>query len=140
VKRLPTKGDHERFLYVDGGWEPYGNPDHKRFRKTLPDGDVTTTKISRGSQEIGDRNLWSRIIHHQLRVSYEEFFAAVDQGIPPQRDRPIEPDQAEPQSLEAWLVDRLRHQVGLTDEQIAAMTHFEAHEAWTDWQMRPRGS
>jgi hypothetical protein len=53
-----------------------------------------------------------QIIHHQLRVSYDEFFDAVDHGIQAVRDVPPEDDEEDAQPIEGWLVERLRHQVG----------------------------
>ena len=97
-----------------------------------------STKISRGSKELGDLGLWSQIIHHQLRVSDDEFFDAVDHGIQPVRDVPPEDDEEDAQPIEGRLVERLRHQVGLRDDEIREMTRVAAHQAWADWQVRPK--
>lgn len=138
--RHPTWGDIRRFCQVDG-WEPthHGRGrkrrDHDRYTKTLPDGSVLRTKASHGNDEIGDPALVSHILRDQLRVSHEEFWNAVDHGIPPDRSGETEsPAHAEPaHQLPDWLAVNLAVLVGLSDEEIGRLNERDAMEMWVRW-------
>ena len=90
--RQPTWDDVRRFCAVKG-WEPTHQTrgrkrrDHDRFRLLLPDGRILRTRASHGRGHIGDRALIVRILRHQLEVTEEEFWAAVDDGRAPDRGR-----------------------------------------------------
>jgi hypothetical protein len=68
---MPSWRDLKRFCERDG-WELYKTTDHWFYRKSMPDGTLKRTKISRGTGEIKG-HLWKEIIHKQLQVS-EEYF------------------------------------------------------------------
>lgn len=90
--RQPTWDDVRRFCAVEG-WEATHQArgrkrrDHDRYRLVLPDGRILRTRASHGRGRIGDPSLISRILRHQLEVTAEEFWAAVDQGKVPNRGR-----------------------------------------------------
>ena len=107
------------------------------------------TKVAHGNTEIGDPKLVNDILKRQLQVSEDEFWLAVDKGLPPRRGRADpESDQAserlsdqaaEPaHQLENWLAVQLAVQVGLSDAEIAALTPKEATDSWLEWCQRPR--
>ncbi|NLB19006.1 MAG: type II toxin-antitoxin system HicA family toxin [Syntrophomonadaceae bacterium] len=68
---MPSWRDLRRFCEADG-WELYKRTDHDSFRKTMPDGTLKRTKVSRGSGEIGAK-LWRLILKKQLQVTQEYF-------------------------------------------------------------------
>jgi hypothetical protein len=125
VKRRPTNSDIEKFCSVDN-WERYGGDDHIRFRKRLDDGRVLRTKLSHGGDR-DDIGLLTRIVRHQLEVTEEEFWDAVDSGVPPTRDPSGVPIEVQP-ALPAWLFDNLRRQVGMREEDIVHLSMDEAQK------------
>ncbi|MGH2681778.1 MAG: cytotoxic translational repressor of toxin-antitoxin stability system [Actinomycetota bacterium] len=140
--KLPTFKQHRRFCEVDSWQEAAAKPgkklgNHRRYTKRLPDGRVLYTRISHGSGEYRSRDTWGHILRDQLEVTEEEFWAAVDQGIAPNRGvQEIQPPPGEPKPL--WLVKNLRELVGLPEREIGAMTPDEARNTWDEWCMRPR--
>lgn len=68
---MPTWKELRRFL-EHNGWELYKDTDHYFYRKRSEDGSMLFTKVSKGSEEIGN-NLWRRILHHELKVTQEYF-------------------------------------------------------------------
>lgn len=108
---------------------------HVTYELALPDGRVLRTRISHPT----DRStygpaLWSHILRDQLDVDEPTFWAAVRDKVPPPRAVMIRPamENTLPAELAALLVNR----VGLTGEQIAAMSRSEAIERlnryWTE--------
>lgn len=69
---MPSWSDLENFLRRDGWIMVRQNGRDKIYEKTLPDGDVLRTKVSKGTGEIG-KGLFSRILKQQLRVEKEYF-------------------------------------------------------------------
>ena len=144
--RHPTWDDIRRFCKVEG-WTPTHadrgrkRRDHDRYRLELPDGRILRTRASFGKAQIGDPSLVQRILRDQLEVSEEEFWRAVDDGVPP--DRPtsgaVQPEQGgEPaHRLPDWLAVNLAVKVGLSDDQIAQLSEEDALQAWNDWCARP---
>lgn len=88
--RQPSWDDIRRFCTVEG-WESTHESrgsmrrDHDRYRLRLPDGRILRTRASHGRGSIGDRALIVRILRHQLEVTEQEFWDAVDHGRPPDR-------------------------------------------------------
>lgn len=68
---MPSWKELKRFCERDG-WELYKETGHYFYRKILPDGTLTFTKVSRGSGEIGPA-LWKEILKHQLQTTQEYF-------------------------------------------------------------------
>lgn len=149
--RHPTWDDIRRFCEVDG-WTPTQRSrgrkrrDHDRFQKPLEDGRILRTRASHGRAEIGDPALVTRILRHQLDVTAEEFWEAVDNGNPPQRlqDEGDEthPEEAVPaHRLEDWLAVQLTITVGLSDAEVSQLTQETGMRIWTEWVTRnPQGS
>ncbi|MCR8633678.1 type II toxin-antitoxin system HicA family toxin [Paenibacillus radicis (ex Xue et al. 2023)] len=69
---MPSWGDLESFLRRDGWVLIRQNGRDKIFEKTLPNGDVLRTAVSKGTGEIS-KGLFNRILKHQLRVDKEYF-------------------------------------------------------------------
>lgn len=68
---MPKWKDLKRYCEQDG-WELYKQADHYFFRKTLPDGTILRTKVSKSSSKIG-HHLWQEILNKQLRTTQEHF-------------------------------------------------------------------
>ncbi|MCL2637604.1 MAG: type II toxin-antitoxin system HicA family toxin [Oscillospiraceae bacterium] len=68
---MPSWRDLKRFCDRDD-WELYKDTDHYFYRKRKEDGMLHTTKVSKGTGEIGKR-LWQEILKKQLQVSKEYF-------------------------------------------------------------------
>lgn len=126
----PTRRDHVRFCEVEG-WRLVRsaigkrNTHHETYELELPDGAVLRTRVSRPPDRTdhGDA-LWGHILRDQLRVSAEEFWRCVQDGVPP--DRGIRRVTGE--SIPADLLYLLKQRVGLADAQLSDMTRQEAIE------------
>ena len=126
----PTRRDHARFCEVEG-WRLVrsavgkGNTHHETYELELPDGSILRTRISRPPNHTtyGDA-LWAHILRDQLKVSAEEFWRCVQDGVPP--DRGARPTSAE--SIPADLLYLLKHRVGLSEAHLGEMTRQEAIE------------
>lgn len=137
--RLPTFTELRRFVEVEGwqnadGARPGRVGDHYRYVFTTPTGDRLYTRISHGSGQIGDRDLFAHILRTQLQVTAEMFWAAVDHGVRPERPTPVV--VAHPDALDAKLVRNLINKVGLTTNDLIGMSSAEAVRRWQDWLTR----
>lgn len=142
AQRPGSRRDHRRFCETEG-WDEVRNArggtvaHHLTFELRLADGRVLRTRISRPAN--ADRygpSLWAHILRDQLDVTAAEFWACVDDGIVPVR---IEDDITPPaNALPAGLVHQLVHTLGLTADEIAALTLDEAVRLMTDhWSTPP---
>ncbi len=68
---MPNWRDLKRYCERDG-WELYKDTDHYFYRKTLDDGTILRTKVSKGNGEIRG-HLWQEILKRQLRTTQEHF-------------------------------------------------------------------
>lgn len=139
-----TRKDHERFCSVEG-WRRTTDATgrtgthHVTYEIDLPDARTLRTRISHpvDPSDYGP-SLWRHVLRDQLMVSEEEFWACARDGRPPPRSVPA-PDLP---SLPAELVHLLVHTVGLTDEEVGAMTKDEAvarlGHFWTTGSPGPR--
>lgn len=138
--RLPTYAEHRRFCEVDG-WEdkdakskkPKG--DHHRYVKVLPDGTPLYTRVSHGTGEYRSPSFWSSILRDQLQVTQDQFWEAVDKGVPPVRASQV-PDPSPPagKPIPMELLQILRYAAGIPLAEIAAMTLEEAEGARREWE------
>lgn len=144
--RHPTWNDIRRFCEVEG-WAKKRTPgrstrrDHDRYVLALSGGRVLRTKASHGRDEIGDESLVRHILRDQLEVTEDEFWAAVDDGTPPDRGGAHPPigERDEPaHSLPDWLAVNLAVLVGLSDEEIAQLSEDQALARWNEWCSQPR--
>jgi hypothetical protein len=128
--RLPSTQDLHRFCEVDE-WEVRKTArgkragDHTRYRKVLPDGSVLTTKVSHGRKGIDDADLFAHILRTQLKVTADQFWAAVDRGIEPVRPG-TEPEPAPKEAIPFDLARNLLVKVGVPQSELARMSKEEA--------------
>jgi hypothetical protein len=124
----PTRADHDWFCTVEG-WRPVRDVLGRRgtrrviYELALPSGGTLRTCVSHpvDQSEYGPR-LWGHILGDELDVSDEEFWACVKDGTLPSRGTPA----VQADSLPAQLVSLLIHTVGLSDDEVAAMTKEQA--------------
>ena len=125
--RLPSYEEHQRFCDVDG-WTLGRQPrKHYTYTKVLPDGELLRTTISKGRGGYTSPQLWSRILRHQLQVTEEQFWLAVDQGVPP--DREVAEAKPQGESIPWNVVDALL-KAGCTEEALGKLTKQEAIDLW----------
>lgn len=126
----PTRRDLARFCEVEG-WTLVRSATGKRsthhetYELELPDGAVLRTRVSRPPDRTTYGGaLWGHILRGQLKVSAEEFWRCVQDGIPPDRGM----RSATKESIPADLLHLLKHRVGLSDDHLSQMTRQEAVE------------
>lgn len=134
--RLPTNKELKRFVEVEG-WENKDQKAHKktgdhfRYVFTTPTGERLFTRISHGSGQIRNPDLFTSILRDQLCIDEEQFWSAVDKGV-----RPIRPSHAETtheDALDAKLARNLINKVGLRPEELVGMTAPRAQQIWQEW-------
>ena len=130
-----TRKDHQRFCTTEG-WRRTTDATgrtgthHVTYEMDLPDGRALRTRISHpvDRSDYGP-SLWRHVLRDQLVVTDEEFWACATEGRPPLRGAPTAA------ALPAELAHLLLHTVGLTDDEVAAMTKDQAvarlNEFWT---------
>jgi hypothetical protein len=134
----PTRADHDKFCRAEG-WTPVrdatgrSGTHHITYELALPDGRMLRTRISHPpNRTTYGAGMWAHILRDQLDVDEATFWAAVRDGVKPTRSGSAVPAETLPAEVAFLLVDR----VGLSREQIAAMTKAEAIERlnryWTE--------
>lgn len=126
----PTRADHDNFCRIEG-WARVRDATgrtgmhHITYELALPDGGILRTRVSHAPNRTSyGARMWAHILRDQLCVDEATFWAAVRDGIPPQRARPDRPADTLPAEVAALLMQR----VGLTREQIVALSREEAIE------------
>lgn len=134
----PTRKDHEAFCRNEG-WRKVRDArgrtgtHHLTYELQLPDGRVLRTRISHPPDRstYGPR-MWHHILRDQLHVDQAEFWACARDGEKPGRGVPEPPAAALPAELVLLLISR----VGLSDDEVRAMTKDEAvarvQRYWTE--------
>lgn len=119
-----AKQDLDAFCEIEG-WEPVRNArgqktrHHKTWELTLWNGEILRTRISRPVDgETYSVTLWKHILRDQLRVSEEEFWACVRDGIKPDRGEPRAPQPKK--AVPLFLAKQLK-ELGVPEEQILDM-------------------
>lgn len=134
--RLPTNKELKRYVEAEG-WENKDQKAHKktgdhfRYVFTTPTGERLFTRISHGSGQIGNPDLFASILRDQLCIDEEQFWSAVDKGV-----RPIRPSHAQAKhedALDAKLARNLIKKVGLRPEELIGMSAPRAEKIWQEW-------
>ena len=133
--KLGRKKDVRRFCEIDGWRRTARVPGrrvakHEVWVKTLSDGTVLRTAISKGRGEY-TRPLFARILKHELRVGERDFWRAVDKGVSPARP---EPPGARPpgiSTLPLALVARLLR-AGYAESDLRGLTRERAESLLRD--------
>lgn len=96
---------------------------HVTYELVLTEGAMLRTRVSHPpNKDTYGKRLWAHILRDQLQVSEAEFWASVKDGILPARSQQQPPTDAIP----AGVVHQLVTLVGLSKEDVAAMTKDEA--------------
>lgn len=135
---MATFDDLRTYLEHDG-WDEEPNlvrgrrrtRDHRRYRKVLADGRVLRTKVSHATRDEIGRSLFTHILHDQLEVTEERFWAVIA-GTATLDDEPSAPSTP---TVPGWLVLRLIMTAGRSESEVAAMTPDEARAAWDAYRM-----
>ncbi len=123
----PSRKDHQAFCTTEG-WTEVRNAKsktghHVTYELVLVDGTVLRTRVSHPpNKDTYGKSLWAHILRDQLQVSEAEFWACVKDGILPTRSQEQPPTNAIP----AGVVHQLVTLVGLSKDDVAAMTKNEA--------------
>lgn len=129
--RTPTWAEIDRFCRIDG-WTETRRTDHVFFEKTLVDGAVLRTHRSFSSAKTMSPGRFKAILRHQLRVSEEDFWRALETAEPVVR--PSRPPKAAP-ALPLYVVRVLEDELGKSESEIAELSIEEAerlvHEHWS---------
>ncbi len=140
--RLPTYKELRKFVEVEG-WENKDKlshkrgGDHRRYLFTTPTGERLFTRISHGSGEYKDPDVFQHILREQLYIDEVAFWEAVDRGKIPVR--PVLPTSIElGASIDAKLAGNLIMKVKLTPSQLIGMTQEQAVERWREWLSKPQ--
>jgi hypothetical protein len=134
----PTRADHDKFCRIEA-WARVRDATgrtgthHLTYELTLPDGRILRTRISHPpSRMTYGARLWAHILRDQLCIDEATFWTAVRDGLAPQRAWPAPPAESIPAEVAALLVNR----VGLSREQVAALSREEAiarlNRFWTE--------
>lgn len=138
MPRPLTHADHRAFVETEG-WERRDTArgrgrtgDHVRYVLRLADGDVLATRVSHGAGSIGDPNLVAAILRDQLRVTEDDFYRCVRDGVLPPRPQPPTPELPA-DTLDAKLVRNLMRRVGLSQQEVASLDREAAIARWQDY-------
>lgn len=125
MSRPGSRRQHKRFCDLEG-WDEIRNArDHKvshhlTFELVLPDGRILRTRVSRpANNDTYGASLWAAILRDQLEVTELAFWECVDNRVVPVRAGAGVPAE---RGLPAGLVHQLLHTLGLSEQQIAALT------------------
>ncbi len=134
--RSATWGDLRKFFKADH-WKVVRTTGDAHYEKVLLDGILLRSKRSLGkdSDAIG-LDLLRQILRVQLHVSEADFWSAVRDGKPVAR--PSAPLPSAHPTLPAWLVERLRREVGLDETAISRLSEAEAQRRLEEHRSRPR--
>lgn len=136
--RLPTYRELRRFVEVEG-WTDRDKAsgkkkgDHHRYTLVTPMGKALFTRISHGSGQVQNPDLFAHILRDQLHVTAEQFWEAVDRSNPPKRPSPSPAVAGGGPALDGKLIWNLLKKVGLSQEDVAKLSQDEAVEIWQKW-------
>ena len=129
---MATFGDLKAYVQRDG-WTLERNRarrrsttgDHWRYSKEQPDGSTLRTKVSHSIRdEIGPSLFW-HILRDQLHVGETTFWAVVHG-----RTAPDVAAATTTPSTPGWLVQRLIVTVGMSEDDVRALSAEDAAAAW----------
>ncbi len=121
-----SRRQHQKFCDVEV-WTEVSNArggtvrHHLTYELSMGTGEILRTRISRPANN--DRygpSLWSAILRDQLCVTETQFWHCVNNGVKP--PRPGSAAQVPAQALPAELAYQLLHTLGLTEQQVSALS------------------
>ncbi len=137
---MATFGDLKAYVENDGWTEEKNRArrrakvgDHWRYSKEQPGGRTLRTKVSHGLREEIGADLFHRILREQLQVDEATFWAVVHG-----RAAPEAPAEPAPTPIAGWLIQRLILTVGMTEDEVRALSAADAAAAWEAYRTRER--
>jgi hypothetical protein len=136
LMRLPTFRELKKYVEVEG-WDDKDEisnkkkGDHHRYVFTTPTGERLYTRVSHGTGQIFDHELFGKILRDQLSIDEKQFWAAVDKGIKP--NRPSATSEPILEGIDAKLSRNLISKVGLKPSELIGMDQAQAVKLWTEW-------
>ena len=137
---MATFGDLKAYVERDG-WILERNHarrrsttgDHWRYSKEQPDGSTLRTKVSHSVRDEIGPSLFGHILRDQLHVDETAFWAIVHGR--------TAPDMAAPAAtplVPGWLVQCLIVTVGMSEDDVRALSEEDATAAWEAFQTSKR--
>jgi len=137
---VATFGDLKAYVEQDGWAEERNRArrrsktgDHWRYSKEQPDGSTLRTKVSHSVRDEIGPSLFGHILRDQLRVDEATFWAVVHG-----RTAPEVPTAPAPTPVPGWLIQRLIVTVGMSEDEVRALSPEDASAAWEAYQTRER--
>ena len=133
--RTPAWDELREFLKHDG-WAPdrSRSTDHDYFVKTLPDGEILITKVSRSGGKTMSAGRFKAILSDQLRISAAQFWEVLRTTDPAERPSPH--PEPEPVSLPLWLAHELQLR-GVSAREIEGLDQDTAADLLHRLRSRP---
>ncbi len=132
--RLPTYKEIRKFVELEG-WvnkdtaSKKKTGDHFRFTFLTQDGESLYIYISHGRGQIQNPKLFAHILRSELKVSANQFWAAVDHEEIPRRYT-----QSENSSMiEYRLMSNLLKIAGVNPTKLERISQVEAEKLWNQW-------
>ena len=137
---MATFGDLKAYVERDG-WTLERNHarrrsttgDHWRYSKEQPTGSTLRTKVSHSVRDEIGPSLFGHILRDQLHVDETTFWAVVHGR--------TAPDMAAPAAtplVPGWLVQRLIVTVGMSEDDVRALSAEDAAATWEAFQTHER--
>lgn len=135
--KTPTWDEVREFLQHDR-WQAdrKRSTDHDYFTKTLPDGEILITRVSRSTQKTMSPGRFKAILSDQLRLGEAQFWEVLRTKTPARRPAPA--PEPEPASLPLWLARELER-AGITPREIESLDQSQAKALLAEIRSRPPG-
>lgn len=135
--RTPAWDEVREFLQHDR-WtsDRRRSTDHDYFTKTLPDGEILITKISRSGQKAMSGGRFKAILSDQLGISEPQFWEVLRTKRP--ATRPVPAPEPEPVSLPLWLAHELER-CGISPKELEKLDEPHAKALLAEVRSRPPG-
>ena len=137
---MATFGDLRAYVEQDGWTQERSRArgrsstgDHWRYSKEWPDGRTLRTKVSHGVRDEIGPSLFGHILRDQLRVDEATFWAVVHGRRAPDVAAPVASIL-----VPGWLIHRLIVTVGMSEDEVRALSEEDAAAAWEAFQTRER--
>ena len=137
---MATFGDLKAYVERDGWTQEWNRArrrsmmgDHWRYSKEQPDGSTLRTKVSHSVRDEIGPSLFGHILRDQLHVDETAFWAVVHGR--------TAPDMAAPAAtplVPGWLVQRLIVTVGMSEDDVRALSAEDAAATWEAFQTHER--
>ena len=133
--RTPNWDEVREFLKHDG-WTPDTprSTDHDYFIKTLEDGEILITRVSRAGGKTMSGGRFKAMLADQLRVNEAQFWEVLRTKM--RANRPAPEPEPQPVSLPLWLARELDRR-GIPPSEIEKLDERAAMEMLSDLRSQP---